>query len=369
MYKKGGNFGLGEVSGDLSIVGDFTTIPVIDVAGVYSENIRDRKAVAEKIRDACTRVGFFYIEGHGIPQELIDNVFSLGKQFFALTFEEKMKVFVNNRPNYRGYTPLFGSGNPNKEGLGNANEAFDWGHDPKLNDDPNDAFVDPFMKGENVWPTESLPEFEECLSEYYRRLRSFSRVLARNVALSLDLAEDFFDEDLAHPGCSAVIAHYPPQAPKSEQFGLDPHSDSEFFTVLAPGEVRALEVLNKRREWVSAPPRHGSFIVNIGDQLQSWTNGLYISTMHRVSNLSRLERYSVPFFFSANYECVIKPIPKFVLKGTKIEYEEITAGEMYKNTMIKFHRIATTHPVYSKYVIDGIHDLAQHESQKHLRYT
>lgn len=40
------------------------------------------------------------------------------------------------------------------------------------------------------------------------------------------------------------------------------------FTVLAPGEVRALEVLNKNGQWVSAPPKPGCFIVNIGDQLQ-----------------------------------------------------------------------------------------------------
>jgi isopenicillin N synthase-like dioxygenase len=110
-----------------------------------------------------------------------------------------------------------------------ANEAFDWGHDSKLNDDPNDdALVDTFMRGANRWPkTESLPGFEECLSDYYCRLRSFCRALARNVALSLDLPEDFFDKDLAHPGCSALVAHYPPQAPNSNHFGIDPHSDSE----------------------------------------------------------------------------------------------------------------------------------------------
>lgn len=122
------------------------------------------------------------------------------------------------------------------------------------------------MRGENRWPTESLPGFEQCLSDYFRRLRSFGRVLARNVALSLELPEDFFDKDLTHPGCSAVIAHYPPQPPKTDHFGIDPHSDSEckqrfspsfanrgrwltvhiVFTILAPGEVRALEVLNKR---------------------------------------------------------------------------------------------------------------------------
>lgn len=198
------------------------------------------------------------------------------------------------------------------------------------------------------------------------------------------------------------------------------------FTVLAPNEVRVLEVLNERGEWVSAPPRKGTLVVNIGDQLQSCkniflhelelshlakpvigTNGLYISTTHRVPNLSGLERYSILFFFSANLETVIKvciprsyesndvsangdqPFDEFVPNGAKVEYEDITAGEvswptgtrfiwcrnvltdglqMYKNTMIKFHRVATTHPVYSKYIIDSIHDTAQHESQRHLAY-
>jgi isopenicillin N synthase-like dioxygenase len=58
--------------------------------------------------------------------------------------------------------------------------------------------------------------------------------------------------------------------------------------------------------WISAPPKKGCFIVNVGDQLQAWSNDLYVSTLHRVLNYSGQERYSVPFFFSANYETVIE---------------------------------------------------------------
>jgi isopenicillin N synthase-like dioxygenase len=58
--------------------------------------------------------------------------------------------------------------------------------------------------------------------------------------------------------------------------------------------------------WISAPPKEGCFIVNVGDQLQAWSNGLYVSTLHRVLNYSGVERYSVPFFFSANFETVIE---------------------------------------------------------------
>ncbi|KUL89330.1 hypothetical protein ZTR_03669 [Talaromyces verruculosus] len=363
---KNGKFGIQETKSEGSIVGDFDTIPLINVSRLFSEKLGDRKAVADELREACTRVGFFYVEGHGIPEELIDSVFDVGKKFFALDFEDKMECFINNTPHYRGYTPLYGAGKANSEGLGNANEAFDWGHDSKLNDDPNETFIDPHMRGENVWPSK-LPELEIVLSEYYRKLREFCRFLTRTLALSLELEEDYFEPVTNHPGCSALVAHYPPLPKDKIHFGIDPHTDSEFFTVLAPGEVRALEVLNKNGQWVSAPPKPGCFIVNIGDQLQQWTNGYYISTFHRVLNYSGEERYSIPFFYSANFETVIKPIEKFVPPGTEIEYEDITAGEMYKRAMIRFHTIAKTHPVFSKYIKPGVHD-EEFESSEQFTY-
>jgi non-haem dioxygenase in morphine synthesis N-terminal len=39
-------------------------IPIIDVSGMFSEKLEDRKAVAEKIREACHRIGFFYVVNH-----------------------------------------------------------------------------------------------------------------------------------------------------------------------------------------------------------------------------------------------------------------------------------------------------------------
>jgi isopenicillin N synthase-like dioxygenase len=82
------------------------------------------------------------------------------------------------------------------------------------------------MKGSNVWPKQ-LPGFEELLSMYYQKVRDLGRVVARNVALSLGLSEDSFDPYLTHPGCSAVLAHYPPMDPTSAKLGLDPHTDNE----------------------------------------------------------------------------------------------------------------------------------------------
>lgn len=100
------------------------------------------------------------------------------------------------------------------------------------------------------------------------------------------------------------------------------------FTILASGPVRALEVANKAGEWISAPPKPGAFIVNVGDQLQAFTNDLYISTRHRVMNYTGQERYAVPFFFSTNFETVIKPIPELITGNQLARYPEVTAGQV-----------------------------------------
>jgi hypothetical protein len=116
--KASGNFGTVVCKCEDAIEGDFNSIPLIDVAGIFSSNLEDRKAVAAQLRDACINVGFFYVKNHGITKEMVDGVFEWGKKFFDLDFEEKMEVYIDNVPNYRGYTPLHGAGIAGLDGKG-----------------------------------------------------------------------------------------------------------------------------------------------------------------------------------------------------------------------------------------------------------
>lgn len=43
---------------------DADEIPIINVAGIYSDKLEDRQAVAEKVREAAHRIGFFYVVNH-----------------------------------------------------------------------------------------------------------------------------------------------------------------------------------------------------------------------------------------------------------------------------------------------------------------
>lgn len=101
-------------------------IPVIDISGIYSDDINDRKAVAEKVREACHRIGFFYIVNHGVDQKYVDSTFEQAKRFFALPDERKMEVCTDLVPDeFFGYFPM-STYNRNYKKKKDLMEAYNW---------------------------------------------------------------------------------------------------------------------------------------------------------------------------------------------------------------------------------------------------
>jgi isopenicillin N synthase-like dioxygenase len=161
-----------------------------------------------------------------------------------------------------------------------------------------------------------LPGFNSTIAKYYSSILQLAKHLFRLFALSLDLNEDYFDSMMQHPGGISRLLYYPPaKNPKpldtsvphsEEEIGLGAHSDYECFTILLSSSLSGLEILSPEDRWVEATGVEGGFTVNVADFLMRWTNGVYRSTVHRVVNRSETERYSVPFFFSIDYEKVVE---------------------------------------------------------------
>lgn len=70
----------------------FTSIPVIDISKLYSSDLAERKAVAEKLGDAARNVGFLYISGHNVGADLIEGVRKAAHDFFAEPFEKRWNI-------------------------------------------------------------------------------------------------------------------------------------------------------------------------------------------------------------------------------------------------------------------------------------
>ncbi|KAL1848257.1 hypothetical protein Plec18170_008168 [Paecilomyces lecythidis] len=341
-------FGDIEVQKDI-IQGDFDNIPIIDLAPVSSPDIKERKKLAADIYDACARVGFFYIKNHGVAEDLIHKVHEAAHDYFALPEEKKMENYIGNSQKFRGFSPVYGE-HQDKEisdkPTGNLSEAFDIGYEIAGDSQkgPDDVLPpdDYSLYGGNQWPKEEyLPGFKKTYLTYYQEILELSRRLMRTFALALQLPEDYFDGIVKHPGCISRLMHYPPQpVPGEELVGIATHTDYECFTILSQDSVPALQVLNLKGQWIAAPPIPGTFVVNIGDFFAFWTNGIFRSTLHRATNLTGKERYSVPFFFGVDYDATISVLESCITAENPAKSGPVKAGEHVRkqlsSTYIKY---------------------------------
>ncbi|GAB7356170.1 hypothetical protein MBLNU459_g6761t1 [Dothideomycetes sp. NU459] len=320
------------------------TVPVIDISSTFSSSLADKQAVAAQIRDACTNSGFFQIVGHNVPQSARSGVLDQAGRFFkTLTPAQKDALHVRHSPYMRGFEPAdYTYVNPDDwetEQVPETKEGFNWGYEERLDPTGGDGKyteLDGSAVNGNVWPAEAdLPGFFDGIKAYYSEVLALARHLFRLFALSLDLPERHFDDMMTHPGGIARLLFYPPSKDpqpldpnhKDKEIGLGAHSDYECFTILLSSSVSGLEILSPDNVWTPAPAAEGAFIINVADFLMRWTNGIYKSTVHRVVNRTANERYSVPFFFSVNYDQLVETLPSCVSEENPSKYPPIRAGE------------------------------------------
>ncbi len=285
----------------------FTEIPVVDIAGLLGNDPSAQAAVAAQLGKAAREVGFLYVTGTGMDPALYEDLVATAQDFFALPTERKMSVYIGQSTNHRGYVPQ------GEEVLGgqprDVKEAYDLALD-LLADHPAVRAGTPLL-GPNQWP--DLPGFATRVGAYYDAVLALGRALLGGFAMALGEDPDLFDAHVTTPPSQLRLIHYPYDEDARDVVGLGAHTDYECFTLLrstAPG----LEVLNGDGVWVDAPPRPDAFVVNIGDLLEIWTNGVFVATSHRVRKVSE-ERWSFPLFFNVDYDTVVAPLPQFVPPG------------------------------------------------------
>lgn len=296
--------------------------------------------------------------------------------------------------NFRGYTPLLGghqSTQVEEKPSGNLSEAFDIGYE--LAGDrqakPTDVLStdDAGMYGSNIWPREELlPGFRDTFLDYYSQILDLGRDMLRIFALALDLPEDHFDSVVKHPGSLSRLMFYPPQAVgMDEHEGIAPHTvrvHHEFFLVKhtctdqrtglrmlyhsftghcpsPPGAQQkrtmdrgqADEESLRRQHWrflqLLVPPLLTQY-TKAGRLIQNRTNGIFKSTIHRATNLTGEQRYSVPFFFGVDYDATVSVIESCVSEGNPLKYPgPVKAGEVRRSVLNHARKQTTNSRVFS----------------------
>lgn len=298
-------------------------IPKIDISEIeYKEFSR---TLLQDFFSAYNEYGFGYIINHGIEKTLIEQLFQVSKQFHSQPLSEKMRVALDH--NHRGYIAINTSTDVNSKLADvkkpNQSESF-----MMMREDKSEL-PDVYLSGPNQWP--KLENFKEVLEKYTFNMTKLGRNLMRLALLSSGVKDLSVMQSLDTPTIWLRLLHYPPISKNSpsDLYGSAPHTDFGCLTILAQDEIGGLQVQTREGEWIDVPKLEGSFVVNVGDMLSRYTNGLLRSTPHRVINKSEKERFSCPFFFDPHTNAVVQP-----LKGTgKPKFSPINFGEFLREEL------------------------------------
>ena len=167
--------------------------------------------------------------------------------------------------------------------------------------------------GENQWPAPgAVPGFRRRVEAYAVAISALSTRLLPAYAVALDLEPDFFAAGFRDPFWRLRLSHYPGVTERQDvgdYFGIAPHVDTTFFTLLRQ-ESSGLTVYSAALdEWIIVPVVADAFVVNSGELLRHWSNDRFLSARHFANNPSPASRYSIPFFFNANADYVMQPLP------------------------------------------------------------
>ena len=297
-------------------------VPVVDVAAYFASGaLSDLAEAADSLRNASETVGFHQLIGHGVSRQAIDEIFDFTRRFHALPLDLKLTIRMD-RPDWplagSGYLPVGERKLPRRE-VGNANEAF------LVKSDRGVGF------DQNQWLAEhELPGFRDAVERYSATVTDLALRLLPIYAVALDLPPDFFAEGFTHPFSRLRLSHYPPAQPRREgdAYGIAPHVDTTFFTLLLQGGPGLTIYSHERDQWISVPVVDDAYVVNSGELLRQWSNDRFLSTRHYAHNTSAhntsahntsahntsahndsADRYSIPFFFNATSDYPMECLP------------------------------------------------------------
>lgn len=118
-----------------------------------------------------------------------------------------------------------------------------------------------------------------------------------------------------------VVNCFPPCPEPELTLGMPPHSDYGFLTLVLQDQVAGLQMQHQGK-WVTIEPIPGSFVVNVGDHLEIFSNGKYKSVLHRVFVNSVKSRISVASLHTLPFKTMVRPFRKLINHSNPRRYKD-----------------------------------------------
>ncbi|EXJ63485.1 uncharacterized protein A1O5_11534 [Cladophialophora psammophila CBS 110553] len=339
-------------------------LPLFDIS-------QESPALARELVEAAAKHGFLWISGspasstssnsgdrvtHDLDASTVQNVFNIGSRFFKEASDaEKLACKITKN---RGFVDMKVENlDPQSHARGDFKQCFNLAEpEPETS-----AWRQPLP------PQFSEPDADAALRDFHARCRAMATRLLRLIAMGLGIEDaNWFVPCHDHSPQTVRLLYYP-QLPSNTDYNAEAdiragaHSDYGSITLLftRPGQP-GLEILKDDGQWARVPvsppgyhdPAFPPIVVNIGDLLQFWTNGLLKSTVHRVvlveqedaaasnngpastnptsasgpsGHLGR-DRFSIAVFVQPADETVLVPVPSQAVEARAAAFRKAVIG-------------------------------------------
>ncbi|KAH9014763.1 Clavaminate synthase-like protein [Lactarius pseudohatsudake] len=236
-----------------------------------------KQQLAESLIKALREKGFFYVKNFNISQEAVNHQFAIGRQFYELPVEEKLRYVPEglDQGQFNGYVPAGRRILNTKTGIRDRVEIYNI---PKFNGDFKHNH--PALIQNNI---EEIELFARLLhSEVLDPLHTL-------LAIALELPEDFFRNTHKYEVKSEDHLRYmkytkftPEENAAIGNNWIPGHTDLGSFTLLFRQPVAALQIRDPiHDEWKWVKPQDATLTVNACDAISFLTGGYVRSTIHR----------------------------------------------------------------------------------------
>lgn len=278
-------------------------IPILDV-GRYFEtgDVQELHRLGEELRYIGEKIGFHCLVGHGIDEQMFESTFDAARRFLTLPDDTKARIMIDDPEAAAmgiGWMPR-GERRLPRRAKGNLNEAVLFKRDRSL------------RLADNPWlPEDVVPGFRDAVEAYAAEIERVALGLLPIYAVALGLEPDWFEAAFLDPFYRLRMTRYAEASDAEvDQYGIAPHVDTSFITLLAASAPGLAVYGEQRGVWLDAPVVPGALIVNSGELLKQWSNDRFVSVKHFVPpHRGEHDRYSVPFFFTptADYRMACLP--------------------------------------------------------------
>ncbi|XVF25552.1 hypothetical protein REPUB_Repub13aG0221900 [Reevesia pubescens] len=265
-------------------------IPTIDLTQLVSG---EDDVELQKLHSTCKEWGIFQLVNHGVSSSVLARLKHEVEGFYKLPLEEKMKYKIREGE-------VEGYGNLAREG-----GKLDWA-------DRFYMITNPIHRRKPHLFPELPSSMRNTLESYFLELQKLATKLLTLMAkaLKIDVKEmlEFFEDGMR----SVRLTYYPPCHQPEMVMGITPHSDATVLTILHQvNGVDGLQI-NKDGVWFPLSFHPDALVVNVGDILEIFSNGIYRSIEHKVVPNSEKERITVSYFMNPKYEAEVGPSPSLI---------------------------------------------------------